>query len=168
MEAPCFGLFHFFFYREEPFRAHVLLYECIAVEEVADMRFVKSRVNRLLQTSLNVGPIVVADGVQEQVPEAAFFKYIAEYVEDTAFEGFADRFEFGQKLVIHVALSGFLGNEIPQVADFVLSDAVDTSEALFHPVGIPGEVVVDHQVGVLEVHTFPSCVCCHKHADISI
>ena len=37
------------------------------------------------------------------------------------------------------------------MADLGLADAVDAPEALLDPVGVPGQVVVDHQVGALEV-----------------
>ena len=44
-----------------------------------------------------------------------------------------------------------LADEVPEVADLGLADAVDAAEALLQPVGVPGQVVVDHQVGALEV-----------------
>ena len=37
------------------------------------------------------------------------------------------------------------------MADLGLADAVDAAEALLEAVGVPGQVVVDHQVGALEV-----------------
>ena len=40
------------------------------------------------------------------------------------------------------------------MADLGLADAVDAAEALFQAVGVPGQVVVDHQVGALEVDAF--------------
>ena len=54
-----------------------------------------------------------------------------------------------------VALAGFRGwRPCSRVADLGLADAVDAAEALLQPVGVPREVVVDHQVGVLQVHAF--------------
>jgi hypothetical protein len=43
------------------------------------------------------------------------------------------------------------GNQIPQMADLALADAMDAAKALFHAVGVPGQVVIDHEVGVLQV-----------------
>ena len=41
------------------------------------------------------------------------------------------------------------------MADFGLADAVDAAEALFNPVRIPGQVVVDHEMrAALKVHAF--------------
>src|SRR5690606_32952647 len=46
------------------------------------------------------------------------------------------------------------GHEVPQAADLALADAVDTSEALLDSVGVPREVVVDHQMCGLKVQPF--------------
>ena len=41
------------------------------------------------------------------------------------------------------------------MADFGLADAVDAAEALFNPIRIPGQIVVDHKMrAALKVHTF--------------
>ena len=42
------------------------------------------------------------------------------------------------------------------MAHLRLTDAVDAPEALFQAVGIPGQVVVDHEMGALQVDAFPS------------
>ena len=56
--------------------------------------------------------------------------------------------------MVDIAFAGFLGNQIPEVADFGLADAVNTAKALLQAVRVPRQVVVDHQVGVLQVDTF--------------
>ena len=56
-----------------------------------------------------------------------------------------------EQRAVDVAFAGLLGDQVPEVADLGLADAVDAPEALLEPVGIPGQVVVDHQVGALEV-----------------
>ena len=61
---------------------------------------------------------------------------------------------FSSSRMIDLAFARILGHEIPQVADFGLADAVDTAEALLQAVRIPGQVVVDHQVGALQVDAF--------------
>ena len=40
------------------------------------------------------------------------------------------------------------------MADFGLADAVNAAETLFQTVGVPGKVVVHHQVGALQVDAF--------------
>ena len=64
--------------------------------------------------------------------------------------------ELLEQALVDIALAGFLGDEVPEVADLGLADAVDAAEALFQPVRVPRQVVVDHQVGVLEVDAFAS------------
>jgi len=48
------------------------------------------------------------------------------------------------------------------VTDFRLSDAVDAAEALFEAVGVPGQVVVDHQVSALQVDALTGGVGGHE------
>ena len=51
------------------------------------------------------------------------------------------------------------------MADLLLADAVDAAEPLFEAVRVPRQVVVDHQVGVLEVDAFAGGVGGDQHAD---
>ncbi|MFN7871775.1 MAG: hypothetical protein ACK5QQ_06200 [Cyanobacteriota bacterium] len=41
------------------------------------------------------------------------------------------------------------------MADLLLADPVDAPEALLQPVGVPGQVVIHHQVCPLQVHALP-------------
>src|SRR5690606_12865904 len=66
------------------------------------------------------------------------------------------------------ALAGLVGHQVPQVTDFALTDAVDATEALLQPVGIPRQVVVDHQVCVLEVDALTRCVGCQQDLDVLV
>ena len=50
------------------------------------------------------------------------------------FECLAFDAEFFEQAKIHVALAGFLGDEIPEVADLLLADTVDAPEALLKAV----------------------------------
>ena len=54
------------------------------------------------------------------------------------------------------------------MADFGLADPVDAAETLFDLVGIPGQVVVDHQVAALKVHTFSGCVVGNQHQHVAV
>src|SRR5208283_5584915 len=60
--------------------------------------------------------------------------------------------------MVNFSLTGVLGHQVPEMANFGLADAVDATEPLFQPVGVPGKVVVDHQVGALEVDALSSRV----------
>ena len=72
-------------------------------------------------------------------------KHFAKNVEDAAIERVALDTEFFKKPEKHITFAGFLGDKIPEMADFLLADAVDASEALFEAVWIPRQVVVHHQ-----------------------
>ena len=62
----------------------------------------------------------------------------------------------------------FFGDQVPQVADLGLADAVDAPEALLQPVRVPGQVVIDHQMRALEVDAFAGGIVGdhHQHAFI--
>ncbi len=44
------------------------------------------------------------------------------------------------------------------MADLSLADSMNASEPLLNPVGIPRQIVIDHQVCALKVNTLASCV----------
>ena len=79
---------------------------------------------------------------------------LAEHVEDLTAQGLALLVKFLQQPVIDLAFAGLLGDEIPEMANLGLADAVDAAEPLLEAVGVPGQVVVDHQMGALEVDAF--------------
>ena len=54
------------------------------------------------------------------------------------------------------------------MADLVLADAVDAAEALLDAVGVPRQVVVDHQVGALEVEALAGGVGGDEHLDVRV
>ena len=62
--------------------------------------------------------------------------------------------KFFKKPEKHITFAGFLGDKIPEVTNFLLANAVDAPEALFEAIRIPRQVVVHHQVGVLEIDAF--------------
>ena len=76
---------------------------------------------------------------------------LAKHVEHLAAERLAGLLDLVQEGAVDVALAGLLGDQVPEVADLGLADAMDAAEALFQAVGVPGQVVVDHEVGALEV-----------------
>ena len=54
------------------------------------------------------------------------------------------------------------------MADLRLADAVDAAEALFQAVRVPGQVVVDHQVGALQVDAFAGGVGGQQHLHLRV
>ena len=45
-----------------------------------------------------------------------------------------------------------------------MSDAVDTAKTLFQPVGVPWQVVIDHEMGALQVQPFACGIGSDKNA----
>ena len=62
-----------------------------------------------------------------------------------------------------LALAGVVGDQVPQVADLGLADAVDAAEPLLDPVRVPRQVVVDHQVRALQVQALARGVGGDQH-----
>ena len=107
------------------------------------------------QPGPNFGLVAVADGLQEQFAQRTILEgKLAEDVEDLAAQCLAFLVQLFQKPLVDLALARVLGDQVPEVADFGLADAVNAAEPLFQAVGIPGQVVVDHQVRALEVDAF--------------
>ena len=113
--------------------------------------------------------LAVADGVDEQLAQRpAVELHFAEHIINLAAEGLAGLLQFFEQALVDVALAGFGGDEIPEVADLGLADAVDTAEALLEAVGVPGQVVVDHEVGALEVDALAGGVGGEEDAHLGV
>ena len=168
LKAPGFGPFHLLFHLEEPIRRHRFLRQSAAVEQRLQVIVVERVVDLLRQLGAHLGAVAVADGLHEQLLEAHAFEHIAEDIEDATLQGVALDLQLLQQSVVNVAFAGLLGDEVPEVADLGLADAVNTAEALFEAVGVPGQVVVDHEVGALKVHAFAGGVGGDQHADVGV
>ena len=70
--------------------------------------------------------------------------------------------------MIDVALPGLLSYQIPKVTDLGLADSVNAPESLLNAVRIPGKVIVDHQMGALEVDTFRGRIVGQKNPDLRV
>src|SRR6266568_5369848 len=49
------------------------------------------------------------------------------------------------------------------MAYFRLADTVDTPETLFKTVGVPGQIIIDHQMCALQVDALASGIGCNQH-----
>ena len=88
---------------------------------------------------------------------------LAEHVEDLAAQRLARLLKLLKQRAVNVAFSGLLGHQVPEVADLGLADAVDAAETLLDPVWVPGQVVIDHQVGTLQIDAFTGGVGGKQH-----
>ena len=164
LEPAGLSFLHLILHGEKALRAHRFLRESVAIEDVAKFVAIEGILNALAETGADFGLIAVTDGLKEQILQADAFEDLAKNVEDTAIEGLALNTKFFKKPKIYIAFPRFLGDKIPQMADFLLTDAVDAAKALFQAVRIPRQVVVHHQVGVLKIHAFTGGIGCDQNS----
>ena len=107
-----------------------------------------------VEPCLGLGIIALADGSNEDVAQRGLLKDCAEDIKNGSAERGAFIFQLFKEAEVNVTLAGVMGNEIPEVADLALADAVNPSKSLFEPVGVPGQIVIDHEVRTLEVDPF--------------
>ena len=108
-----------------------------------------------VQTLSYLGRFAIPDGLDEQVPERAAPELeLSEHIEDLAAQRVAGLFQLLEEAPVDIALTRLFGHEVPEVADLSLANTMDTPEALLQPVGVPWQVIIDHEVGALEVDTF--------------
>ena len=119
------------------------------------MRRIERPLHPAQQAGTDRGVLAIANGFDQQVLQTLLLKHFAQDVKHPAPECLPLGVEFLEQALEHIALARFRGHHVPEVADLGLANAMDTAKALFQPVGVPWQVVVDHQVGVLEVHALP-------------
>jgi hypothetical protein len=75
---------------------------------------------------------------------------------------------FSRSRVEDLALAGVAGDEVPQAAHLGLPDPVDPAEPLLDAVGVPRQVVVDHEVSGLQVEALPGGVGGDEHLAVGV
>ena len=128
----------------------------LVLHKVAELVPIHRVLHGPVETSPYVRPLTVADRLRQQVAQRPAFEVkLAQHVEHLAAQRLPRLFQLLEKPAVHVALAGFGGHKVPEVAHLALADSVDAPEALLDPVGVPGQVVVHHQVRALKVDPFP-------------
>ena len=168
LELARLGLVHVFADGVEVVEAHVVFDQGVARHQRLEVAGVKGVVDDPLHAGARFGQVAVADGADQQVFERHIVKGLAEHVEHPAPEGLAHGVELFEQAGENFALPGLGGDQIPEVADLALTDAVDAAEALFDAVGVPRQVVIDHEVGVLQVDALPGRVGGQQHQHIGV
>ena len=104
------------------------------------------------ELGLHVRLVAVPDRLQQQVPKFPAGQHVTQDVEHLVLaEGVPHLRQLVEQSAVDLALAGLVGDQVPHVADLGLADAVHPSEPLLDPVRVPRQVVVDQQVGALEV-----------------
>ena len=155
LESTCFGPFHVLADAVYTACVHGVLSECAFFQQILEL----AAVERIVECGREARPHLRLLAVpyrlyQEFTQGASLEMELAEYVEHLTAQGLARLLQLVEELSIYVALAGVVGHEVPQVTHFCLTDAVNPPEPLLQTVGIPGQVVVHHQVRALQVDAF--------------
>src|SRR5690606_4421164 len=146
------GPVHLFLDGEQVLHAHGVVDQGVALDDVLEVGGIEGAVDDAVEAVAYVGAFAVADRLDQQVLERGALERFAQDVEHLAAQRRALDFQLLEQALEHVAFAGSGGDHVPEVADLALADAVDAAEALLDAVRVPRQVVVDHEVGVLEVH----------------
>jgi hypothetical protein len=148
---------------------HRILRERAVFEQLAQRVLIEGALDDLGEARAHFRLIAVAYRVDQQFANRAPFElHFAEHIEYLAAERIARLRELLEQLAVDVALARLLGDEVPQMADLGLADAVNTPETLLEPIRVPGQIVVDHQVGALKVDALASRVGRQQHPHLGI
>ena len=153
-------------------RVHRVVGQRPLLDQALEVRPVDSVLDGARQAVPDLRLVPVADGLDEQVAKRSACPHrkleLAEHIEHLTAQRLARFLELLEQPAIHVALAGLLGDQVPQVADLGLADAVDAAEALLQAVRVPGQVVVHHQVGALQVDAFAGGVGGEQYLDLGV
>ena len=169
LQAARLGPLHLLAHALHAAGVHRVVDELPFLEQVLQCRPVERLVDGGIEARAHLRLLAVADGVEQQLAQRPSFELqLAEHVEDLAAECLPGLFQLLEQPPVDVALAGLVGDQVPQVADLRLADAVDAAEALLQSVRVPGQVVVDHQVGALQVDAFAGGVGGQQHLHLRV
>src|SRR3990172_3421418 len=111
----------------------------------------------------------VSDRLNQEIAQRPSFELeLAQHVEYLATERLTCLFQLLQQPSVYVSFAGFLGNQVPEVAHFGLADSVDPPEPLLDAIGVPGKIVIHHQVRPLQVDPLACRVGGEEHLHLRI
>ena len=168
LQAAGFRALHLFADVAHLGRAQVVAHERPVFQQGQEAIAIDRTVHALEETGLDLRPFAVANGVHEQVAHLGPLEEAPEYVVDPSAEGLAGGLQLLEQPAVDLPFAGVLRDEIPEMADLGLADAMDAPEPLFQPVRIPRQIVVDHQMGALEVDAFAGRVVRHHRHNARI
>ena len=147
-------------------RVHAFRRELALGDQLLDRVDIDRAIDLAEQLGLLLRPIAVADRIDQQIAQGVALEQFAEHVVDLAAKRRARLFQLFEQAAIDLAFARVGRAQVPEVTDLGLADAVDAAEALFEPVRVPRQVVVDHQVrAALKVHAFAGGVVRDHHAN---
>lgn len=116
--------------------------------------------DRVVEPRTNLGFFAVANSLDQQITEGSSLELeLSKDIEHFTAERLSSLLDLFQKRPVDVTFAGFNRDEIVQVANLCLSNAVNATEPLLNPVRIPRQIVVHHQVSTLQIDAFARSVC---------
>src|SRR5690606_9698467 len=134
-------------------RRHGVVGQLSALKQIQEMLLIDRPVDGLEELGLHVLLLAVLDGLHQQVAQRRSFKQFTQHVVNATAKGFPCGFQFLQQTRIDFALARVRSDEVPEMADLGLTDAVNSAEPLLDLVRVPRKVIVDHEVAALQVYT---------------
>ena len=125
------------------------------IKQIKHVLSVDCSVDDLIQLGLDCRIISIADRFHEKITQWIAFKQTTKNVIDLAAKSLPFSLQLFQQAGVNGSFSCLMGNEIPAVTDFRLTDSMNAPEPLLKPIRVPRQVVVNHQMGSLKVDTFP-------------
>ena len=110
-------------YSEQALGAHGFLRQGVALQNITQVVAIERMLDALSQPGAHLRLIAVADGLEQQILEADILEDLAQDVEDAPLSASLSTRSF-PAAGKHVALAGLLGDQVPEVADLLLADAV--------------------------------------------
>src|SRR5579871_125499 len=139
------------------------------LDQLLDVLAVQGVVDLLRHLRAHFGALAITDCLDHQIAQRSIAELeLAEHVEHLAAKRLAFALELFKDSGEDFALAGLLRDEVPEVADFGLPDAVNPAEALLEAVGVPRQIVIDGQMGALEVDAFAGGVGGNENLDLLV
>jgi hypothetical protein len=130
--------FHFFADTVDTARVHGVVDKGMVFKQVLELVVIKRMFHYSREAGVYFRLIAITDGFYQQIPQQFTLELeLAEHVEDLAAKSLTGLFQFVQELAINVAFAGFFGHQVPQMAYFGLSNAVDATKTLLDAIGVP-------------------------------
>ena len=154
LKTLCLGAFHIKPQLLDPGLGHGIVGQRAAAQQFEQVRLVDRAIDLLEETRFDIFPLAILYRLEQQILERHAVEQFTEHVIDAPAQRLARCLQLFKKPGIHLALTRIGGDEIPQMANLGLTDAVDAAEPLFDLVRVPWQVVIDHEVATLKVHAF--------------
>ncbi|MNT13821.1 hypothetical protein D3C72_1488020 [compost metagenome] len=116
----------------------------VATENFTQMVSIQRPFDDLFLPRTHFWRVAVANGFDQQILKRHVVEGLTKDVEHFTAQSLLFNLQLFEQLLEYFTFAGFVGNNVPQMADLILTNSVDTAETLLQTVGVPGQVVIDH------------------------